>query len=268
MDNIFFNCVLTKKIIVESKYLNENIDEYINKSLKTKTEAICINEGYIKNDSIKILKKSVGILFGSRFTGDITYNVAYTADICNPVIGNVIDCKVKFINKLGILGNNGPIVIIISKQFHINDEYFNKIKENDIIKIEVIAKKFSINDVEIKVVGRIWNENINTINKKDLTSSDLTPIDEETDFLVNDQFNTPYDNIDENENYSMNEEDGEEIEDDFDNSDDEIEELKVENPEEINLEADDIEIDENDDYEEEDDEDEEDEEEESDIEYE
>jgi len=277
MDNIFFNCILTKKIIVESKYLNENIDEYINKSLKTKTEAICINEGYIKNDSIKIFKKSAGILLGSRFTGDITYNVAYTADICNPVIGNIIDCKVKFINKLGILGNNGPVVIIISKQFHIDDEYFNKIKENDIIKVEVIAKKFSINDIEIKVVGKIWNENINTINKKDLTSSDLTSIgEEETDFLINDQFNTPYDNIDENENYSMNDEDEEEIEDDFDNSDDEIEELKVENPEELILDADDIEIDENDDYEEEGGEDEEDEEdeekdeedEESDIEYE
>lgn len=259
MNNIFFNCVLTKKIIVESKYLNENIDEYINKRLKAKTEAICINEGYIKNDSIKILKKSVGMLVGSKFTGDITYNVAFTADICNPFIGNIIDCKVKFINKLGILGNNGPIVIIISKQFHINDEYFNKIKENDIIKVEVIAKKFSINDIEIKVVGRIWNENINFVNKKDLTSSDLTPIDEENDFLANDTYNVPYENESLNDEDAEDAEDVEDDEDEFDNSDDEIEEFKVENPE-MNLDADDIEIDEDDDYEDE-------EEEESDIDY-
>jgi hypothetical protein len=29
MDNIYFNCVLLKKIVIEAKYLNENIDEYI-----------------------------------------------------------------------------------------------------------------------------------------------------------------------------------------------------------------------------------------------
>ena len=66
------------------------------------------------------------MLTGSKFTGDITYDIAYTADICNPVIGNLIDCKVKFINKLGILANNDPIKVIVGKQFHINDNEMNK----------------------------------------------------------------------------------------------------------------------------------------------
>ena len=142
MDNIYFNCILTKKIVVESKYLNENIDEHIIKYLKKKIENLCIDEGFVKEDSVKFLKKSIGMLLGSRFTGDITYEIGYTANICNPVIGNVIDCKVKFINKLGVLGNNGPITIIVGKQFHTNDDTLSKIKENDIIKVEVIAKKF------------------------------------------------------------------------------------------------------------------------------
>ena len=98
MDNIYFNCVLKKKIIVESKYLNENIDNYIENYFKKKLEGKCIDEGYIEPDSVKILQKSIGMLLGSRFTGDITYEIGYTANICNPVIGNVIDCKVKFIN--------------------------------------------------------------------------------------------------------------------------------------------------------------------------
>ena len=77
MDNIYFNSVLTKKIVVEAKYLNENIDEYINNYLKKKVEGKCIDEGHVQPDSIKILKKSVGMLLGSRFTGDVTYEIFY-----------------------------------------------------------------------------------------------------------------------------------------------------------------------------------------------
>lgn len=251
MDNIYFNCVLTKKIIVESKYLNENIDNYIDNYLKKKVENMCIDEGYVKPDSLKIIKKSVGMLLGSKFTGDITYEVAYTADVCNPVIGNVIDCKVKFINKLGILGNNGPITIIIGKQFHTNDEELNTIKENDVIKVEIIAKKFHLNDHEIKIVAKLWNEkNTKKINKKELISSDLTPIIADNEFIDNENQEIIDYNSDENEDFSIEDNDDEDLDEDFIESDTE-ENIKVENPDENNLEADDIELDEDeDDYEE------------------
>jgi DNA-directed RNA polymerase subunit E'/Rpb7 len=133
-NNIYFNCVLKKKIVVQSKFLNENIDTYIETYLKKKIETSCIDEGYVKKDSVKIIKKSVGMLLGSKFTGDITYIVCYTADVCNPVVGNMMDCKVKFINKLGILGSNGPITITVGRQLHSNDKIFNNIKYNSDIK--------------------------------------------------------------------------------------------------------------------------------------
>jgi DNA-directed RNA polymerase subunit E'/Rpb7 len=244
MDNIYFNCILTKKIIVASKFLNENIDEYIESYLKSKVEGLCIDEGYIKNDSVKILKKSVGMLLGSKFNGDITYDVAYTADICNPVIGNLIDCKVKFINKLGILGNNGPITIIVGKQFHVNDDDINNIKENDIIKVEVIAKKFSLNDREIKVIAKLWNDNDK--NKKEFISSDLTPIiaDNEYPDIENNEVNE-YDSEDPDE-FSIDEDEYDEDNDEDDFDDEEETDIKLENPDENNLDADDIELDDED----------------------
>ena len=252
MENIFFKSILTKKIIIKSKYLNENINEYVNDYLKNKVEGICISEGYIKPDTVVILKKSIGMLSGSKFTGDITYEILYTADICNPVIGNILDCKVKFINKLGILGNNGPITIIIGKQFHSNDEVLSKIKENDIVKVEVIAKKFCLNDKEIKIIAKLYNENEKYESKKlkkDLVSSDITPIITDNDFIDKDDNIFEY-NSDEKDEYSIEDDNEEELEDEFIESDDE-EELKVENPE---LDAEDIEI-EDDEYEEEDDDD-------------
>lgn len=243
INNIYFNNILVKKIVVKSKYLNENINNYIFTYLKEKVEGICIDEGYIKPESVKIVKKSVGMLLGSRFTGDITYEIAYSASICNPVIGNIILCKVKFINKLGILANNGPLSIIIGRQIQ-KDEDFNNINIGDMIKVEVITKKFSLNDKEIRIIAKIWNENEKNSNKKnnkkeELISSDLTSI------LVDD--NELGDIGIENETVNSNESEFEDEysleEDDYDliNSDDDAD-IKMENPDKIELNVDEIEL--------------------------
>jgi DNA-directed RNA polymerase subunit E'/Rpb7 len=271
MDNIYFNSLLTKKIHIESRYLDENIDNYIEKYLKNKVEGSCIDEGYVEHDTVKIITKSVGSLLGSRFTGDVTYNIAYSANICNPVIGNVIDCKVKFINKVGILGNNGPLTILVPRQIQDENDNINKINENDIIKVEVIAKKFYLNSKEIKIVGKIWSEDnegkYKKIIKKNFVSSDLTPInnddDIENEFLLNDNeednknelsdndlddlYNSEED--DEEDNEEDDAEDDAEEENDVEDTEEENKNLhNIENPDENNLE--DIEID--DDYEDDD----------------
>jgi DNA-directed RNA polymerase subunit E'/Rpb7 len=249
MEDIYFNCLLNRKIIIEPKYLNKNIDQCIEKYLKQKIEGLCIHEGYVKPDSIKILKKSIGMLIGSRFTGDVTYDIAYTANICNPVVGNVIECNVKFINKLGILCTNGPINIIIGRQFHTNEDELNSINTGDLIKVEVIAKKFYLNDREIKIIAKLWNENDKNNSsknylKKELISSDVTPINIENDFFDSENIELNNDS-DENEEYSMEDE----LEDDNDSEYEEEEETKLQLPEDENFDIADIEIDEDDDFE-------------------
>jgi DNA-directed RNA polymerase subunit E'/Rpb7 len=247
MDNIYFNSVLKKKINVEPKFLNSNLDNFIIQYLKKNFEGKCIAEGYVKPETITVLKKSIGLLAGSRFTGDITYEIIYTADVCNPVIGNVIDCKVKFINKLGILGHNGPITIVVRKQFNDNDNDFDNIKENDIIKVEVIAKKFHLNEKEIKIVTKIYNEfeKSETKSKKDIVQSDLTPFDDEyNDEIQDDLLEITNEDIIESDHEDFDEEYGEddEIEDEED-----TEEIKVQNPDENIIDADDIELDDSED---------------------
>ena len=274
-NEIYFNNVLIKRICIKAKYLNEHIDDYIISYLKNNIEGKCIDEGYVAPDSIKVIKKSIGAILGSRFTGDVTYDIVYTANVCNPVTGNIIDCKVKFINKLGILGTNGPITITIPKQLHKNSD-FEHININDNIKIEVIAKKFSLNQKEIKIVAKLWNENQNnndietdtkkikssiTKKKDELISSDLTPIlydNDDYDEVVSNEDEEIIDN--ENDELSLNETELLDSDDEDINSEDEIEDVKIkmENPDENNLEFDDIDIEENEDEEEDEEEEEDD----------
>ena len=68
----------------------------------------------------------------------------------------LINCKVKLINnKLGILGNNGPLTIIVGKQLHNKPELLDEVNIDDVIEIRVIETKYSINDKEIRILGKL-----------------------------------------------------------------------------------------------------------------
>jgi DNA-directed RNA polymerase II subunit RPB7 len=257
MEDIYFNCTLLKRVVVPSKHLNANIDSYIHDYIRKNVEGICIHEGYIKPETISVLKKSVGILLGSSFTGDITYDVAYTAQVCNPVIGNVINCKVKFVNKMGVLASNGPITVIIGRQFHLNNE-LEKIGRDDNIKVEVVARTFSLNDKEIKVVAKLYGSEVlnsanKSLNSNDFTESDLTPIIE-NDFDDNlfenteDITNDILEESDEEDAYSIDENEEEDEDPDEYLEDDEKESVKLDNPDEDNIKLGDIEISDDEDY--------------------
>jgi DNA-directed RNA polymerase subunit E'/Rpb7 len=170
---LYFRSILRKKIVLDAKYLNSKVDEYILSFLKNRLEGKCIHDGYVKPDSVRILRRSVGMLVGSRFTGDITYEIAYSAEVCNPVEGNIYECKVKKINnKSGIMASLGPLMISVGKQFHEDNlEIFDTLKVGDTIKVIVLGKTFALNDKEIKVVGKLYiPESRNKKSKKNVTN--------------------------------------------------------------------------------------------------
>ena len=195
LDNFLFNELLLKENIeVPPHRFNNNIDNYLEESLKDKIEEKCISEGYIKKNSVNILKKSLGLLKGSRFNGDINYVLLYKALVCNPKIGTTINCNVKLVNnKLGILGNNGPLTIIIGRQFHNNPSLLDEVNIGDNIEIKIIDSKYSLNDKEIKIIGKLKIDSDN-ISKKDIDVDDLNQID--TEDIDDNTITTSKNNID------------------------------------------------------------------------
>jgi len=127
------------------------------------------NYGYI--DSIyNIIDYTEGEILIDNFDGLIRYNVTYNAKICNPIINNLLECKVTNINNSIISAVNGPITIIISLQninlkiFKINEKSEiviineNKIlKNSDDIKIKILMSEFYDKKNEIFVFGYLDN---------------------------------------------------------------------------------------------------------------
>ena len=154
--NLYNEILLKECILISPDNFNNNINKYIEENLKNKIEEKCIAEGYVKKDSINIIKKSIGSVKGNQFNGYIHYDLLYTALVCNPKNSTIIKCKVKLVNnKLGLLGNNGPLTIIVGKQLHNNPDLLDNINIDDIVEVKVIETKYSLNDKEIKILAKL-----------------------------------------------------------------------------------------------------------------
>ena len=160
--NIYNENVLTAKVKINPRMLNKNYQKYIFNNLKNSLEGSFSKFGLIKKDSIELIKISLGKLEQHSFEGNILYNVQFKALICNPVIGNIILCKVVNTNNFGILcsssENNVTVieVIIPKKSIAIqSDINLNNIKINDDVYVEIMGKKPQLNDTKIKCIGKI-----------------------------------------------------------------------------------------------------------------
>ena len=158
MEVEYLKCLLKQQVVIEPHELNKDINNTILNKLKKEVENKCIAEGYVKEGTIKIIKKTMGYYSPNLFTGTTCVMVYYTADVINPN-GSKIKCKIKYINKL-VYKEQGPLLIIVSKEFHNNKKFFKNKKLGETIEVVILDKKYNINDNTISVAAKFDEENI------------------------------------------------------------------------------------------------------------
>ena len=176
IDDIYFNAKLKKRVIITSNKINKNLDKTLKEILVNEFEGKCVKEGYIKEDSIEIIERSSPYLYGNQFNGNVAVDIKYKAKICCPMRGNIIECLIEKINKLGILAVNGPLSIIIARQFHKDKTLFKDLNENKKVLAKVIDKRFNINENKISVIAELY-----VINKKNKKSDNQYSDDQDSD---------------------------------------------------------------------------------------
>ena len=153
--DIYSKCIISREIVIPITYVGNNIKQTLEKSIINEIEGKCIVEGYIKPNSIKILSYSNGIVE----SGYIRFCVIIECYTCSPVEGMIIECIAKNITKAGIRAETNdvpsPVVIFIARDHHYSQEYFSKIKENDLINIRVIGQRFELNDTYISIIAEL-----------------------------------------------------------------------------------------------------------------
>ena len=167
-NKIYSKVLLSEKLYVNFKNVNSNIYNNLQKMIKNKVEGICINEGFVKPDSVKLLSYSSGELFANN----VVFDIIYECLVANTVESMNIDCIVKSITKVGIRAEIdeyvSPFVIFIARDHHFDNELFSKINVNDIINIRVLGQRYELNNKFISVIAELVNINNDKTSKREL----------------------------------------------------------------------------------------------------
>jgi len=164
----FTKVILNENINIDFKYFNNNLEETLSAILKKK-EGICIEEGYVKPGSIKIINFSCGELYSKN----VKFEVVFECLISNLVESMELNCIVKSITKAGIRAElneeYNPYLIFIARDYNYNNEEFSKINVNDIINVKVIGQRYELNDTYISVIAELIKINIKETSLNELS---------------------------------------------------------------------------------------------------
>ena len=71
--SIFINNILSENIKIQPNEINDDYENKILIKLKKKIEGICTKNGYIRKNSVKIIKLSTPKIIAEHFTGEIVF---------------------------------------------------------------------------------------------------------------------------------------------------------------------------------------------------
>jgi hypothetical protein len=149
---LYHTSLLSRSLSIPISAMGANIHEVLMDQL-SHVEGQCLEEGYIKKGSIKLLRYSCGVLKG----GFVSIQTVFECEVSNPVPGQTFTCVVEHNTRAGIKGrldsSEKPFVVFLAKDHHHHIPNFSEIKENEKIKVTVLGQRYEIHDPTISVIA-------------------------------------------------------------------------------------------------------------------
>lgn len=154
---VYLKSLLERKVCLNITEIGKNLKSNLEKKLDYSMGGKCVNEGYIRPKSIKIMNYSSGNVNSNV----VEFNVVIECMVCLPVEGMEVECVCKTITKAGIHAQviddekNIPITIFIARDHHYLDNKFSEIKEGEKIISRVIGIRYELDDDFICAIGKL-----------------------------------------------------------------------------------------------------------------
>ena len=187
-NKMFMPIKFNTTIILIPNELTRDFDKTIINKVRSTLENCCSKHGYIKKDTIKIIKRSAGYFKEAHLNGNIAFDISCIAEICNPSQDTIIKCEVKAKNNLGLRAigmydNMAILEVIIPKitsgiQSDVN---IDNINIGDIVNVKVCGKKFTLYDKMISIIGKIIKDKNDDYEIREVEEDDNLSIDDEED---------------------------------------------------------------------------------------
>uniref|UniRef100_A0A6C0BLV2 Ribosomal RNA methyltransferase FtsJ domain-containing protein n=1 Tax=viral metagenome TaxID=1070528 RepID=A0A6C0BLV2_9ZZZZ len=141
----------------------------------------CYLNGFINKSSISIVKIENGHREGSHLHGFLTFNVEFSALFCIPKRDVVITCRIKKINKFGLMAESFPVPmdVIVPRQLQAyNDiiDLFKDVYEGEFINVKILnhtMEKDKLVVVGVMTQAGLPKPNLLELREDSLISDDL-----------------------------------------------------------------------------------------------
>jgi len=160
----------TIQIHAKDIYKTKDINGLIKFHLKKQMENVCGKYGYVLENSISIVKRSIGKIVTHNGLSNIEYNITYKMDSILPCKGDIYDAVVDSVTKMGLISylkldsqkldsqkldsvKESPLLIIVPQMYL--DKELDSYSKGQNIKVEVLDKRVKYRAKQIQVVGKI-----------------------------------------------------------------------------------------------------------------
>jgi len=200
-----------------SQISNNTIDDAILEKIQAKYENKITKYGYIKANSIEIIKRSPGTAMKEHFNSSFQFKAVCYALICNPSIDTVLEAKIVSSNNAGFKAEvrddndtDKVIIDIIIPRLTSGIKHEYDIEDLSIgsdVSVKICRKRYHYNDNKIVIIGLVINNpnNDNTEETEELVDtintekSEKSEKSEEDNFSVDDGSYEQDDAIDSND---------------------------------------------------------------------
>lgn len=176
--NIYMKNILSHKLYIDYNNLNSNIDNLLENNIKKNIEGKCINEGYVKVNSVKLISYSCGELFSNYTIFDVVFECLISLPSESMILECVINSKTKIGIRCELSEEISPYLIFVARDHNYDNEKFSKLEVGEKINVRVIGYRFELNDTFISIIAELIDnendsENTKKISKKLSKSSTL-----------------------------------------------------------------------------------------------
>lgn len=156
---VYTRSTLSTKVSLSILDIGKNIKQILESRIISSISGKCIVQGFIKPNSVKVLRYSSGDIM-SDF---VQFHVIYECMVCMPVEGMLVECVCKTVTKAGIHAQvidedkNIPLTIFIARDHHHMDDRMTKTKEGESLTVRIIGVRFELNDAYICAIAKLTN---------------------------------------------------------------------------------------------------------------
>lgn len=167
--SLFVTTVLRDRVVLPADRVCKGLEATVLARLKDRFEGICSHHGYIRRGSIALERCSQGQVRVFSLNGDVEFIVHFSAEVCNPCNGTVVEGRVVNTNRFGIMavvsvddaltGEKLPVLEAIVVRGGIDgsgpDPRMDAVQVGHVVRIEILGKRYQLNDTKIPVVARL-----------------------------------------------------------------------------------------------------------------